>query len=291
MSMDKGKIVVTGATGNVGRPLVEALVAAGTEVVAVSRGGPGQSVSRDRGPSEVDWRVADLAAPESLRPVLDGAGALFLMVAGDLGDRFDPRAVLDVAKAGGVGRVVLLSSQGAGTRPTAVGHAQLRAVEDAVRDSGMAWTVLRPGGFHSNAFMWVESIRTARVAAAPFAGVGLPFVDPADIASVAAAALRDGTHEAQTYVLTGPAPVTPRDRVQAIGEALGEPVRFVPQTREEARAVLLRFMPEPVADGTLAILGEPTDEERSVSPDVARVLGRPPASFADWAARNVAAFR
>lgn len=82
-----------------------------------------------------------------------------------------------------------------------------------------------------------------------------------------------------------------RQRAQAIGAALGTPVRFVEQSRGEARAQLLPFMPEPIADGALAILGEPSAAEQVVSPDAEQVLGRPPRTFAQWAARNIAAFR
>ncbi|MGI5242651.1 hypothetical protein [Dactylosporangium sp. CA-139066] len=125
---------------------------------------------------------------------------------------------------------------------------------------------------------------------APFADVALPIIDPDDIAAVAAAALLDERHAGRTYTLTGPEPTTPRERAAAIAAAIGEPVRFVEQTPESARAQMLAFMPEPVADGTLAILGRPLPAERSVSPDVEAVLGRKPSSFADWAARNAAAF-
>jgi uncharacterized protein YbjT (DUF2867 family) len=275
-------IVVTGATGNVGRTLVEALAAAGEQVTAVSRR-PADL------PQDVAHRQADLAEPESLRPVLDGAEALFLLVAGS-GENLDPRAVVDVAKAGGVGRVVLLSSQGARTRPESVAHSHLRAFEDAVRESSMAWTVLRPAGFASNAFAWAATVRAERTVAAPFGDVGLPMIDPADIAEVAAAALRDGSHAGRTYELTGPAPVSPRQATQAIGAALGSPVRFAEQSREEARAQMLRFMPEVVVDATLSILGEPSPAEQRVSPAVEQALGRGPRTFAEWAVRNVAAF-
>ncbi|GAA4059070.1 NAD(P)H-binding protein [Actinomadura miaoliensis] len=274
-------IVVTGATGNVGRPLVRALAEAGEEVTAVSRR-----------PADVPEGVrhvqADVAEPETLKPALEGADALFWMVVDnrDLNGR-----LLDLAKAGGVRRVVLLSSQGARTRPENPSHAPLRAMEEVVRESGLPWTILRPGGFASNAYAWAESIRTRRVAAAPFADVALPFIDPSDIGEVAARALTDAAHEGHAYVLTGPEPSTPRQRAAAIGDALGEPVRFVEQTREEARAQMLTFMPEPVVDGTLDILGEPLPEEQQVSPDVERVLGRAPRTFAEWAVRNVAAFR
>ncbi|MGS2643421.1 NAD(P)H-binding protein [Streptosporangium sp. LJ11] len=276
-------IVITGSTGNVGRVLVRALAEAGERVAAVSR-------RPSDVPEGVTHHRADLADPQSLRPALDGADALFLLVAG-AGEHLNPRGILDVARAAGVRRVVLQSSQAAGTRPESGSHAPLRALEDAVRRSGLEWTVLRPGGFDSNAFAWAETIRSRRTAAAPFGDVGLPVVDPADIAEVAAVVLRKGEHAGHTYELTGPAPITPRRRARAIGDALGTPVRFVEQSREEAREQMLRFMPEPVVDGTLAILGEPSAAEQRVSPDVERILGRAPRAFAEWARRNVGAFR
>jgi uncharacterized protein YbjT (DUF2867 family) len=280
-------IVVTGATGNVGRPLVRVLAAAGEQVTAVSRRPSSTGI-----PAGVRHQHADLAEPESLGFVLGGADALFLLLAGELlvaGK--DPRDLLDVAKAGGVRRVVLLSSQAAGTRPYTPSHSRIRAFEDAVAQSGLDWTVLRPGGFASNTFAWAETVRSRRTVAAPFGDVALPAVDPADIADVAAVVLRKGGHTGRTYELTGPAPISPRRQAAAIGDALGTPVRFVEQSRDEARAQMLHFMPAPVVDGTLSILGEPSTAEQRVSPDVEKILGRPPRTFADWAARNIAAFR
>jgi uncharacterized protein YbjT (DUF2867 family) len=258
-------ITVMGATGNVGRPLVEVLTAAGEEVRAVSRRGPFSG---------------DLSDASSLRPAFEGASAVFLLLPPDFRGPLEP--VLEQAAGS---RVVLLSSQGVGTGR----HPSF--FEDAVRGSGLEWTVLRPGGFASNAFQWAESVRSSRTLAAPFGDVALPVIDPADIASVAAAALVDSSHVGRTYELTGPSPISPRDQAAAIGEALGEPVRFVPRTREEARSVMLGFMPPEIADSTLDILGAPTAAERRVSPDVSRVLGRPPRPFADWVARNAVAFK
>ncbi|MER8153962.1 NAD(P)H-binding protein [Streptomyces sp. NPDC094472] len=280
-------IVVTGATGNVGRPLVEALAAVGEQVTAVSRRPTGTEL-----PEGVRHHRADLTDPGSLRPALDGVDALFLLFAGELLTGEQPvRELLKDAGSAGARRVVVLSSQAAATRPQAASHAPVRAFEEAVRASGLDWTVLRPGGFGSNAFAWAGSVRTRRTVAAPFGDVGLPVVDPADIAEVAAATLRGRGHAGRTYELTGPAPVSPRQQAQMIGDALGEPVRFTELSREQARAEMLRFMPEPVADGTLDILGEPTADEQRVSPDVERVLGRPPRHFAEWAIRNITAFR
>ncbi|WP_027942885.1 SDR family oxidoreductase [Amycolatopsis taiwanensis] len=271
-------IAVTGATGNVGRELVRLLTDAGEEVTAISRG-----EARDL-PADVRHVRADLADPDSLRSALDGAHALFLLVAGD-----DPQGILDAAKAGGVRRVVLVSSLGVATRPDAYRHPA--AFEDALHGSGLDWTVLRSGGLNSNAFAWAGQIHADRVAAAPFGDVGLPTVDPLDVAEVAAAALLRPGHAGAVYELTGPALITPRERAAAIGAAIGEPVRFVEQTRGQARAQMLAFMPEPVVEGTLAILGEPLPAERRVSPDVERILGRAPRPFSDWAARSANAFR
>lgn len=274
-------IVVTGATGNVGRPLVQALVAAGEQVTAVSRG-----ISASDVPEGVRHHRADVAEPEGLKPVLDGADALFLLTSGDLvlgGGTLN--GILDAARAGGVRRVVLLSSQGVGSRR----HPS--DFEDAVKESGLEWTVLRPGGFASNAFLWAGPVRERRAVAAPFGDTALPVIDPADIAEVAAAVLRETGHAGATYVLTGPAPVTPRQQTAAIGEALGEPVRFVGQSHAEAREQMVGFMPAQVVDATLAILGTPSADEQRVSPDVERVLGRPPRTFAEWAARNAPAFK
>lgn len=278
-------IVVTGATGNVGRVLVEALAAAGERVTAVSRGTLPVSM-----PEGARHQQADLAEPETLRSVVDGARALFLLVAG-AGAHLSPGDILDVAKAGGVERIVLLSSQAAGTRPQSVSHAPLRGIEDVVQRSGMAWTILRPGGFASNAYAWVEPVRTQQTVAAPFGDVGLPVVDPTDLGEVAATVLREDQHAGLIYELTGPALTTPRQRAQSIGDALGQSVRFVDQTREEARAQMLQFMPEPVVEGTLAILGEPTAAEQQISPHTEQILGRAPRTFDDWAQRHIHAFR
>ncbi|WP_446040167.1 NAD(P)H-binding protein [Streptomyces sp. SID1121] len=280
-------IVVTGATGNVGRPLVQALAAAGEQVTAVSR-----NVSGESAPEGVRHRSADLADPESLRPAFEGADALFLHDGGPGAYLLNPRDIVDIAKAAGVARIVLLSSQAVATRPRSESHGRTgRSFEEAVRQSGMDWTILRPTGFHSNAYGWAEGIRTRRTVAAPFGDVGLPTVDPADIAEVAAVALREDEHAGRTYELTGPALNSPRRRAQAIGDALGEPIRFVEQTREEARAQMLGFMPEPVVETTLDILGAPHPAEQRISADVERVLGRAPRGFAEWAVRNIVAFR
>ncbi|WP_326955612.1 SDR family oxidoreductase [Amycolatopsis sp. NBC_01286] len=278
-------IVVTGATGNVGKPLTRALIEAGEQVTAVSR----HAAPAPAGGRHV---VADLADPAGLEPALAGAKALFLLLSGDLhATGANPADVIHQAVAGGVRRIVLLSSLGVATRPFGATRIALRAVEDVLRESDVDWAVLRPGGFTSNALWWAESVRERRVVAAPFGDVGVPIIDPADIAEVAAACLLDDRHTGGVYALTGPEVITPRGQAEAIATALGSPVRFHELTRAEAKAGMARSMPAELADDTLDILGAPNPDELRVSPDVQRVLGRAPRPFAGWAARNIAAFR
>ncbi|MFI6876229.1 SDR family oxidoreductase [Streptomyces sp. NPDC050400] len=278
-------IVVTGATGNVGRPLTRALAEAGERVTAVSRHGA-------EVPDGVRHVAADLAEPAGLAPALDGAKALFLLLSSDLHAPWArPADIIGLAAASGVRRVVLLSSQGVATRPLGPSRLAMRALEDALRESGLDWAVLRPGGFASNALAWAESVRTHRTVAAPFGDVGVPVVDPVDIAEVAAACLLDDRHTGHVFELTGPEVITPRQQAAAIAAALHSPVRFHELTRDEAKAEMTRFVPAELADDTLDIIAAPHPAELRISPDVERVLGRTPHHFGDWVDRNVAAFR
>nr|WP_042179470.1 NAD(P)H-binding protein [Kibdelosporangium sp. MJ126-NF4]CEL13840.1 hypothetical protein [Kibdelosporangium sp. MJ126-NF4]CTQ88208.1 hypothetical protein [Kibdelosporangium sp. MJ126-NF4] len=278
-------IVVTGATGNIGRPLVRALADAGHQVTAVSR-------HASAAPDGVRHAVADLAEPSSLEPVLAGAKALFVLLSGDLhGAAAKTADIIGQAAASGVRRVVLLSTQGVATRPHDPTRIAMIALEDVLRESGLDWAILRPGGFASNALWWAESVRTQQVVAWPFGDVGTPIIDPADIAEVAAACLVDDRHIGGVYELTGPEVITPREQTAAIAAALGSPVRFHELTRDETKAGMVRNMPAELADDTLDIIGSPNPAELRISPDVQRVLGRAPRPFADWAARNIAAFR
>ncbi|MFD4901085.1 SDR family oxidoreductase [Streptomyces sp. NPDC058411] len=278
-------IVVTGATGNIGRPLTQALADAGRQVTAVSR-------HEAAVPDGVRHLTADLNEPAGLKPALDGVEALFLLLSGDLhATGANPADIIRQAADSGVRRVVLLSTLGVVTRPFGHTRIAMRALEDTLRESGLEWTVLRPGGFASNALWWAESVRAHQVVAAPFGDIGVPIIDPADIAEVAAACLLEDQHTGGIYELTGPEVITPRQQAEAIATALGSPVTFEELTREEAATAMARSMPAELANDTLDILGSPNAAELRVSPDVQKVLGRAPRSFADWAARHVAAFR
>lgn len=217
---------------------------------------------------------------------------MFLLLSGDLhAAGANPADVIVQAADSGVRRIVLLSTLGVVTRPFGTTRIAMLELEDVLRNSGVDWSILRPGGFATNALWWAESVRAQRTVAAPFGDVGVPIIDPADIADVAAACLLDDRHAGAAYELTGPEVITPREQSEAIAAALGEPVRFHELTRAEAKAGMEQMMPGELADDTLDILSSPTQHELRVSPDVQEVLGRAPRTFAEWAERNVEAFR
>jgi uncharacterized protein YbjT (DUF2867 family) len=212
------------------------------------------------------------------------------MIAGS-GDGLDARSIVAAAAESGARRIVLLSSIGTRSRPEAISHEPLRVLEAEVKRCGVAWTILQPGGFASNAMAWIPGVREKRTVTAPFGDVAIPIVDPDDIALVAAAALREERHAGAIYELTGPELITPREQAKALSSAIGVPLAFVELSRARAAEAWRAFMPPSVVETTLDAIGTPNEIERRVSPDIARVLGRAPRPFASWAARNAAAFR
>jgi len=196
MGMENIMIVVTGSTGNVGRILVR-MLAPGHMVTAVSR-----TIQERDVPAGIRTAAADLGDPASLDSAFKGAKALFLIVAGK-----DPDGVLARARAAGITRVVLISSQGVGTR-TGGAYAHAAWFERAVADSGLEYTILRTTGLNTTSLAWADPIRAKRVAPAPFGEVALPFVDPEDVAAVAAEVLTGEGHHARRTC--SPAPRRPR---------------------------------------------------------------------------------
>ncbi|MFE6498909.1 SDR family oxidoreductase [Kitasatospora sp. NPDC057738] len=276
-------ILVTGATGNIGRSLLEELRARGA--------GPLRGLTRDgaraRFPEGVEVREGDLADPASLAPALDGVRSLFLVsrIGSDAG-------ILDATRRAGVEHVVLVSSVTVETHPH-LGPARENAdVERLVMDSGMAWTVLRPTQFASNALWWAPAIRERGTVRVPYADTGLPTIHPADIAAVARVALTGPGHRGRVYALTGPERVTARQQVAAIAAALGRTVPLAVIGREEARRELAEALGAEAADAVLDLTGgDVNDGLLEVRDTVERVTGSPARPFHHWVAENVAAFR
>ncbi|MDA2804893.1 SDR family oxidoreductase [Nocardiopsis suaedae] len=264
-------ILVTGATGNIGRPLVRTLLREGAPVRALTRDAV-RAAADGAVPGPAVAAEGDLERPTTLRAALDGVRALFLLPTG----REDAPGVLRAAADAGVERVVAVSSLLAATHPSsAMGRAALRT-ERAVLGSRLAWTVLRPWEFASNTLAWAPAVRGTGVVAVPTAGVPSPVVDPGDIAAVAARALTEEGHGGRYYPLTGPEALTPYDKARAIGEAVGREVKFDATGGERGgrtpHGVCGYDAPAPAAT-------------------VQEVAGRPARSFAEWAREHADAFR
>jgi uncharacterized protein YbjT (DUF2867 family) len=274
-------ILVTGATGNVGGELVRALAGAGQPVRALTRAG-----REPEFPPGVQPVTGDLDQPPSMRPALAGAEAIFLYP----GYR-DMAGTLAEARQAGVRRVVLMSGSSAASGDT--GNAVSRYLiesEAAVRASGLAWTIVRAFGFMSNTLQWVPQLRAGDLVRAPFAGVPIAVVDPADIAAVAAAALTAAGHDGRVYTVSGPQALRPADRVRVLGEVLGRDLRFEGQPDDEARTEMSASMPAEYVDAFFDFYVQGTLDESRPQPDVAAVTGRPPRTFRQWAQAHASAF-
>lgn len=273
-------ILVTGATGNVGRELVRTLVDRQVPVRALTRGAGGPVEGAPR-------VVGDLDDPEGLRPAFAGVTGVFLLP----GYR-DMPGVLAAAREAGVSRVVQLSgSSAAGRDPSNAITAYMVRTEEALRAADLQWTVLRPFGFMTNALEWAPQLRVGDVVRAPFAGVRVAVIDPADIAAVAAAALLEDGHAGRVYPLSGPESLLPADRVRVLGEVLGRDLRFEAQPDEEAWAEMTARMPEAYVRAFFDFFVDGSLDESPVLPTVQEVTGRPPGTFADWTRRHADAFR
>ncbi|QXJ21756.1 NAD(P)H-binding protein [Actinomadura graeca] len=272
-------ILVTGATGNVGRHVVGELLGSDVRIRALSR-----DPASARLPADVE------VAPTDEMP-LDGVTSLFLNPAvfwHGLGD------VLDRAKSAGVRRVVMLSSSAAlDTDPSNQIAAHHLGVEHAIEDSGLEWTFVRPGEFSSNARAWAEAIRAGEPVRGPFPAARTTPIHERDIAAVAARALTADDLVGARPVLTGPEVLTHPEMVRIIGEAVRRPARFEEITPEEARKEMLAqpYMRDGLVDTLLRLRARAVDAPVEVSPEVERITGRPPRTFAEWAADHADDFR
>ena len=182
-------------------------------------------------------------------------------------------------------RIVKLSVLAVGhdaTDPITTSH---RAGEEAIRDSGIGWTFLRPTALMSNALNWAGMIAADQVVHAPFAAGRAAVVDPADIAAVAAASLTQDGHNHRVYELTGPEPLSPTDQVAILSQVLGRDLRYAETDPADTLAQMVSYgMPEELAHAIIEQFRstlEPYNSEPTG--DITTVTSRPARSFTDWA--------
>jgi uncharacterized protein YbjT (DUF2867 family) len=273
-------ILVTGATGNIGREVVLALRDRDEPVRALVHGDRPASV---RGVSLVE---GDLDEPTSLAPALEGVRSVFLLP----GYR-DMPGVLRAVRDAGVEHLVQLSglSAGSGDRRNAISAYMIRT-EDAVHEAGLPWTILRPVAFMSNALRWLPKLAAGDVLRLPFASVKTAAVHPADVAAVAAECLMGRGHDGRIYFPTGPEALTPGDQVSVLARVLERDLRFEPQPDDEARAEMLGHMPPEYVDAQFDFYAAGNLDESEVRSTVRDLTGRVPRTFEQWVTEHRAEF-
>lgn len=280
-------ILVTGATGQVGREVVGALVQMGLPVRALTRD-PSKAEKREG----VEFVAGDLTDPQSLELALRDSSNVFLLwtAASDSA----PAVMERLARHDG--RVVLLTSPHQTAHPffqqpnpVARHHANL---ERLMGESNITSTIIRPGMFASNTLSWwAAQIRSGNVVRWPYGDAETAPIDPRDIGAVAAQALTNGAHARKDYVITGPESISQSEQVRIIGDVLGRDIRFEELSPDAFRDQFAVFNAVGAANMLLAAWNAARSLPAYVTPKVFEITGSPARSFREWTAAHADSFR
>lgn len=286
-----GKIIVTGATGNIGTPLVKALVEMKADFRAVTHSEEKAQALRGKG---VDAAPADMSSGKGLDKAFEGGRVLFLLTPPfpQMGEA--AHGLVSAAKKAGIAHIVKLSGMGAdqGSISLAKWH---RAVEVAIEKSGLGWTHLRPNSFMQNYLAFhAGAIKGQGMFYAPQGDGAVSYVDTRDIAAVAAVALTNpSAHAGKAYTITGPEALANQRIAQILSEVTGKTVTYVDVPEGAARDSMLKMgMPDWLVAALLELFAiNKAGHTSAVTGDIKAVTGRAPRTFADFAKENAEAFR
>ena len=275
-------ILVTGATGSVGRLLVDELVTAGVPVRALTN-----HPARAALPDGVEVARGYLGKPATLPAALAGVDTVYLAPLPAYVDDF-----VRCAQDAGVRRVVVLSGEPAeyeAQGDPAAWH--YYRIERAIEAGGFEWTFLRPGQFMNNTLDWAESIKTSGVVRTPYAGAVQTPIDLGDIAAVARVVLLDETFTGQKLMMSGPEGLTAPEQVEHIAAAIGRELKYeelTPQAYLDRLAPLIGLeTAQWLLDGFRLMAEHPMTPE----PTVLTILGRPAITYRTWTRANANTFR
>lgn len=274
-------ILITGATGNIGRLLVAELLARDLPVRALTRDPESATASLPDGVSVVAGDLADAADS-----VFEGVDRVFVFPADSGAEDFVERAV-----TAGVSRFVVLSSLAVSGRHArdagSASEVHHGAVELAVTSRADDWTILRPGNFANNLLAWAFPIRSGFPVRIPYPASSQVLTHEKDVAAAAAIALTEPGHSGRIYELTGPQSLSKVEQLAAISDAIGREIPWVEITPEEFRDDMAQYIPGDVIDMLLRYWSETVDApEVPLEP----ALGIRPTSLAEWAQDHRAAF-
>jgi uncharacterized protein YbjT (DUF2867 family) len=281
-------ILVTGATGSIGRQLVTRLRQGEVPFRALVRS---QEKGRELG---CDFAVGDFDDPGSIARALRGVDRLFLNAGGAVpadGDQpmiRQQEAAIDAAVTSGVSRVVKISVLGARAGGQLATGAHWR-IEEYLKASGLAWSVLRPGGFMQNFLTGAGALTIDGKLIDGYGGGTVAYIDCYDIAACAAALLTGAGRNAESFALTGPEPLTGADIAHKLSAALGRTVGHVTLTPAQLAATLkARGLPAGFADDVAALAGQVAGGSlAATTPAVRDLTGRAPRTFDQFLAANL----
>ena len=282
-------ILVTGATGNVGRPLVAQLLARGAKVRAISRHPNTAGL-----PDEAEVVEADPSRPESLHECFDGITAIFLNARAV---KTAAPEVLNLAKEAGLVRAVALAAANVDedhARQPSRWRGDFNAeLERAVMASGLEGVSLRPTEYASNYLgLWAAQLHSGHIIRAPYGASQHAPIDERDIAAIAVEALLTDRLLGQKVPLTGPRSQSTRELADTIAEAVGRPIRFEEIPPEVAgQAMLAQGFPEGFVTGYMLLQAEAVDRPAPITHKGEEILGRPATDFATWAADHAESFQ
>jgi uncharacterized protein YbjT (DUF2867 family) len=286
-----GKIIVTGATGNIGTPLVKALVEMKADFRAVTHSEEKAQALRGRG---VDAAPADMSSGKGLDKAFEGGSVLFLLTPPfpQMGEA--AHGLVSAAKKAGITHIVKLSAMGVGQESISLAKWH-RAVEVAIEQSGLGWTHLRPNSFMQNYLAFhAGAIKGHGMFYAPLGDGAVSYVDTRDVAAVAAVALTNpSAHAGKAYTITGPEALNNQRVAAILSEATGKAVTYVDVPESAARDSMLKMgMPDWMAAALLELFAiNKAGHTSAVTGDIKAVTGREPRTFAAFARENVEAFR
>ncbi len=279
-------ILVTGATGHIGKELIPLLLETGQSIRVLVRD---ERKAAHLDPC-IERAIGDLNDPESLASAMRGVNKVFLVT-------FETQQdvnVIDAAKRAGIQHIVKLSTLEATEHKIKVGKWHYER-EELIRASGLDWTFLRPGMFMSNSIdWWSESIKRQGSVFFPGGKKGkVAPVDSRDVAKVAALALTQPGHSGQAYELTGSELFTIGEMVQVISSALGKPIQYTDIPPIAAKLFMLKSgMDKALVNVLMEMLASLRRNEGAVVTDtVQRVIGHPPRTFEVWCRENIKTFQ
>ena len=277
--------LITGATGVIGGQVAHQLIARGDEVRTISR-----NPEKANLPQGIKIFPGDLTASEFPPEVFEGVKSLFLLpVEGKI------KSFLATAKNNGVEHIVVLSSLAAAAEfPRDLNSTSYRhhiAIENAVKEIGIDFTILRPGTFANNLRGWAYSIRTKKMVFGPYPESAQALIHEADIADVAVTVLTTDGHKGTIYPLTGPEALTQLQQLKTIGDVIRQDLTFQKITPEQFKQSMSQFMSDDIIKMLLDYWSDTVEKPDVVRNTVEQITGLPARTLAQWATDHTSDFR